>query len=371
MRRENMVLMRYRLLAGLLLYCLAAGAQTIDVAQLKSFIETSQKNRLTDAEVARYLKSVKLTDRLEDRTIKNWLALGIGARTRAALEALRDQSKALAAVKPAESPKADPPPSNEEQGRILDEVRGYALNYTQGLPNFLCTQVTHRKVAPTNAPRYDGEPPWQTQDTLTIRLSYFEQKEDYHLLMINNSPTTQDYAKLGGASSTGEFGTMMNEIFARHTEARFEWDHWATIRGRLSMAFRYHVDQTHSGWTLDYLRREHITPAYHGLVFIDKERHVVTSVTLQAENIPLTFPIHKAETTLDYGFADIAGHEFLLPLRSQTDMSVDGELSRNEIEFHLYRKYSAESEINFNITPDPPPVDCKDPKNAGNPACKK
>jgi hypothetical protein len=362
--------MRFRLLAGVVLFCFAAGAQTINLANLKRFIETSQQQKLTDGEVAKYLKTVKLTEKLDDRTIENWLALGIGPKTRTALEALRDKSKELAAAKPVERPKVDPPPSNEEQGKILDEVREYALNYTKGLPNFICTQVTHRKVAPANTLRSGGELSWQSQDTLTIRLSYFEQKEDYHLLMINNSPTTQDYAKLGGASSTGEFGTMMKEVFEPHTQARFEWDHWGTLRGRASLVFRYHVDQAHSGWTLDYMRREHVTPAYHGLVYIDKERHVVTTVTLEAEDIPVSFPIHKAETILDYGFADISGHEFLLPLHSQTDMSLDGELSRNEIEFRLYRKYSAESDITFDIAPDPP-VDCKDPKNASNPACKK
>src|SRR5882724_12298473 len=373
--------MRYCLLAGLLLFCLAAGAQTIDLPKLKNFIETSQKMKLTDAEVAKYLKNVKLTDELEDRMIEDWLALGIGPKTRAALEALRDQSKTLALAKLPEPPKVEPPPSSEEQGRILDEVREYALNYTKGLPNYLATQVVRRRAARATDPRWDGEPPWQTLDTLTVRLSYFEQKEDYKLIMVNNSPTTQDYNRLGGATSTGEFGSLMREIFEPQTQARFEWDHWGTLRGRASLVFRYQVEQSRSGWGLDYERRQHIMPAYSGLVYVDKELYIVTRVTLQAENIPPGLPIHKAETILDYGFADIAGHEFLLPLHSQTDMSLDGVLTRNEIDFRFYRKYSADTEIKYDITPDPLPadqlketpakVDCKDPKNANNPACKK
>jgi len=81
------------------------------------------------------------------------------------------------------------------------------------------------------------------------------------------------------------------------------------------------------------------------------------NVTLEAENIPPSFPIHRAQTTLDYGFADIAGHEFLLPLHSQTDMTLDRGLSRNEIDFRFYRKYSADTEIKYDITPDPLPAD--------------
>jgi hypothetical protein len=87
----------------------------------------------------------------------------------------------------------------------------------------------------------------------------------------------------------------------------------------------------------------------------------------------VSFPIRRAETILDYDFEEISGNEFLLPLKSSTEMSADGILTRNEIEFRLYRKYSADAQITYDITPDPLPaeVDCKDPKNAANAACKK
>jgi hypothetical protein len=86
-----------------------------------------------------------------------------------------------------------------------------------------------------------------------------------------------------------------------------------------------------------------------------------------------------ATTILDYDYVDISGHPFLLPLKSETQMSADGVLSKNDTEFRLYRKYSAEADIKYDITPDPLPadqpppktVDCKDPKNAKDPTCKK
>jgi hypothetical protein len=366
--------MRYRVLGMLLACCLMAAAQTLDIAQLKSFIESSVQKKLADGEVAKYLKNVKLKDKLEDRTIEDWLAIGIGPKTRAALEALRDQSKTLALAKLPPPPAPDPPPSSEEQGKILDEVREYALNYTNNLPNFLCTQVTKRKAASASGPRSaDGEPSWQTMDTLTIRLSYFEQKENYKLIMVNEKMTTQDYSTLGGATSTGEFGSMLKEIFEPRTQARFEWDHWGTLRGQRAMVFAYRVDQAHSNWGLDYQRQQHIIPAYHGLVYVDKDLHIVKRVTLEAENIPASFPIRSAETVLDYDFQDISGHEFLLPLKSTSNLSADGVLTQNVIDFRLYRKYSADAEITYDITEAPAAdkLDCKDPKNASNPGCKK
>jgi hypothetical protein len=369
------MLMRFRVLAAALLLSVAACAQTISLDQLRSFIETSMKQKLTDKQVANYLKTVKLSQRLNDRTIEDWLALGIGPRTRAALDALRDESKDLASARFVPPPAPEPPPNSEEQGKIIDEAREYAVNYTKNLPNFLCTQVTRRKAAPANRVDNEGEPSWQTMDTLTIRLSYFEQKEDYKLIMVNNQMTTQKYESLGGATSTGEFGSMLHEIFSPSTEARFEWDHWGTLRGRKMMVFRYQVEQAHSQWGLDYERKQHVYPGYHGLVYIDNDLHVIKRLTLEAENIPPGFPIRAAETILDYDFEDISGHDYLLPLKSQSNMSADGVLTRNDIEFRLYRKYSAEAEIKYDITPDPLPadqtVDCKDPRNASNPVCKK
>ena len=375
--------MSLRVLCAALVFCLVAYAQTLSVEKLVSFLKSSVDLKTPDGEVAKYLKNVKLSDKLTDRTIEELLAIGIGPKTRDALNVLRDRSASLsvaaAAPKP-EGPKLPPVPSAAEQAEIIREVREYALNYTKSLPNFLCTQVTRRKAAAEPGTRYAmrgaTEPSFQTIDTLTIRLSYFEQKEDYKLILVNNSPTTQGYQSVGGATSTGEFGSLTLGIFEPSTKTHFEWDHWGTLRGKLVMVFRYEVDQSHSQWAIDYQRREHIFPAYSGLLYVDKDLHVLMRVTLNAENIPPTFPVHVARTTLDYDYQDISGHEFLLPLKAQVDMSADGILTRNETEFRLYRRYSAESEIKYDITPDPLPeektkVDCKDPRNAQDPACKK
>jgi hypothetical protein len=222
-------------------------------------------------------------------------------------------------------------------------------------------------------------------DLLTIRLSYFDQKEEYKLIMHNNRPTQEDFKSVGGATSTGEFGSLLREIFEPRTHAHFEWDGWARLRDQLVMAFHYSVEQVNSQWGIEYEHKDHIVPAYSGRILLDKETHVVLRVTLNADNIPPTFPVKMATTILDYDYTDISGHPFLLPLKSETQMSADGVLSKNDTEFRLYRKYSAEAEITYDITPDALPadktketpaaqgkaVDCKDPKNAKDPACKK
>jgi hypothetical protein len=358
--------MRLRLLAAVFAVSMAATAQTpMSVDDLYRFVQSSQQLKTTDRELASFLSKSKLTERLDDRSLELLQGLGIGPKTLEALERLRDQSKTLPAAKPIEPPGPPPqapPPTSIEQKAIIDHAREYALSYSQRLPDFICTQVTRRYAAPAPGTRAggraDGEPSFQLLDTLTSRLSYFEQKEEKKLILKDNSVTTQDYKTLGGATTTGEFGSLLRDIFEPATQAHFEWDHWATIRNQLTMAVAYHVDQARSQWHIDFEHRLDIVPAYHGLVYVDDKTREILRVTLVAEGIPADFPVRVAETILDYADEDISGHTFLLPNVAQTTLSAEGYLHKNEEYFTLYRKYQVESELKFDdATPPPLPED--------------
>jgi hypothetical protein len=356
-----------RLLAAVLAVCFTAMGQSLSVDKLTAFLQSSQKmikeGKMTDRELAGYLSKVKLTERLDDRTIEDLQGeIGFGPKTLEALHGLRDHSQTLAGAKLVMEPKPAPipPPSSEEQAAIITEAREYALNYSHTLPDFICTQVTRRYGAPAPGTRYGGsagsDPTWYPIDTLTLKLSYFEQKEDYKLILVNNSVTTQDYRTLGGATSTGDFGSMMREVFEPGSQAHFEWDHWGTLRGRRVMAFSYRVEQARSQWHINYERKLDLVPAYRGLVYIDKENRQITRVTLQAMDIPPTFPVKRAETILDYDYQNLSGHTFLLPLKATTIMAADEYLTKNDAEFRVYRKYSADSDIKFDSTDTPAPL---------------
>ena len=105
--------MRYRLLAAVFVVCLVAAAQTLNLQELVSFVQSSEKlikeGKQTDAELAKYLAKVKLSERLEDRVIEELQSQGIGAKTLQALQALRDRTKDLMAAKPI-VPQAPPTP---------------------------------------------------------------------------------------------------------------------------------------------------------------------------------------------------------------------------------------------------------------------
>ncbi len=331
---------------------LSLPAQTrLTIEQLISFIRSSIELKHPDKQVAGYLKKVQLSERLDDRTIEELEGLGAGPKTVEALRDLRNASKDLPArAAPAPKPArvTIPPPSSEEQRRIIDDVRVYALNYVKSLPDFLCTQVTRRYVDPT------GLEFWGQQDVVTARLSYFDQKENYKVVLVNNRPTDVSYDALGGATSTGEFGSMMRELFEPETRARFQWERWATLRGRRMHVFSYFVEQPRSKWHISFEKRLDIVPAYRGLVYVDRDTLGVVRITLEAVGIPPSFPIQQASTVLDYDFTDIAGRQYWLPLKAVVRMRQGRLLVKNEVEFRLYRKFAAEATITFE-TPEPLP----------------
>jgi hypothetical protein len=372
-----------RLVAVLFAISLAASAESLSIRQLLSFLESSstlmQQGKMTDRELAGFLAKVKLTERMDDRIVEDIQGkVSLGPKTLQALHKLKDDSASLAAgagiVEPPK-PKPIPPPSSEEQAAIISEIREYALNYSRNLPDFICTQVTRRYGAPAPGTKYGGpagsDPRWQLVDTLQIRLSFFQQKEQYKVVLINNSLVNKDYSQVGGSKSFGEFGSMLSLIFEYSTEARFEWDHWGTLRGKRVMAFQYHVRLDHSKYTLVVDDNEHITTAYHGLVEVEPDTHVVLRLTAEAENIPPEFPVKKAQDVLDYDYTELSGRTFLLPLKAQVLLTGSDGLSRLDEEFRLYRKYSAESDIKFDTDPIAPLPDDKTKETKEPPAQKK
>jgi hypothetical protein len=353
MRRISMRLTALLLSAALAVS--AAADMRLTVEQLTAFIRSSVSMKHPDKQVAEYLKHVKLVNKLDDRTIEELQGLGAGPKTVAALHDLRDETTALpAAPPPPPKPVVTPLPGPDsiEQAKILDEVREYALNYSKQLPNFICLQVTRRFVDQR------GGDDWVSRDTFTARLSYFEHRENYKVVFVNNRAVTTDMPmeRLGGTISAGEFGSMMEEIFLRDSEARFAWDHWATLRGKRVMVFSYDIDQAHSKYHIKVEGAEEIVPAYRGLLYVDQDNHMVTRITLVPYDLPAGYPVQNVKSVLDYDYQKIGDNEYLLPMKVTLTSRLPRYTSKNEVEFRLYQKFGTETSIKFE-TPEPLPED--------------
>jgi len=329
--------------------------------QLRDLLRSSITQGLSDKDVAKYLKDQQLTFNLTPVMVEEFQGLGVGPRTLAELRRLEEASRGLpapaAAVVNEQRPAGPPPPSDDEQRRIIAEARRNALEYTQQLPDFLCLQITRRYIDPSGL-----EMDWLKYDELKTRVSYVEGSENYELVSVNNQVAEQPMEKVGGATSTGEFGSLLRELFTPATGTKFSWARHSLLRGRPVYVFNFQVSRAGSRWRLTYSAgpdgsmAQEIVTAYSGLVYVDKETERTLRIAMQAEDIPSTFPIQKASTRLDYDYIDVSGNDFLLPLKAQVRMRAGREMTRNDVEFRLYRKFSAEATISFTEIDDVEPL---------------
>ena len=120
------------------------------------------------------------------------------------------------------------------------------------------------------------------------------------------------------------------------------------------MVFSYYVSLTRSQYRIGVSDRkiERVT-AYSGEVFVDAEPpQAVTRMKTKAVEIPADFPIQKADTVLDYAYADIGGQQFLLPYNEEVQLDSGDSLSKNSNSFQHYRKYEVGSAISYDIPAD-------------------
>ncbi|HTX40036.1 MAG TPA: hypothetical protein VME43_33685 [Bryobacteraceae bacterium] len=334
-----------RSLGVLLVLVVAASAQPArSVDDLVSFIKSAIANHYPDKQVAQEVARIRLNSRLDDATVTELQHEGALPRT---VEALRQLAKTTASLPAApikiQTTVGPPPaPSQEDQANILEEIRQHALDYSSHLPNYICLQQTKRHIDPT------GNGNWQLSDRVVERLTYYEQKENYKVVTINDAPVTTEipHDKLPGAKSSGEFGSILREIFQPDTQTEFQWERWTRLGPRVMYVFAYRIRQQRYGIRDDESKQE-IHVGYHGLVYADRDSKNVMRLTLICDDIPPDFPIHDVSLRLDYDFTDISGQQFLLPYHSELH-SREGRFGVwNETDFRAYNKYSADATISF------------------------
>ena len=249
---------------------------------------------------------------------------------------------------------AVPPPLDEAgQKELIEKAREIALEYTQHLPSFICLQVTQRYG------NLQGRETRSKLDTINARLSFDADHHEKYEVINGGLVSNKKMEELGGAVSTGEFGSLLQGVFDPATHAKFEWLRQAGLRGHAMEVYGYTVRKEYSRWQLDYNHQQHTYPAFRGLVWVDRETAKVLRLSMSAVEIEKDFPIKSADDTLDYDWVTISGYTSLLPQRALMQLSDGTAVMDNEITFRMYRKYDANSTIKFDledVKDDPPPA---------------
>jgi hypothetical protein len=237
-------------------------------------------------------------------------------------------------------------PSDADSAALIERSRAKALDYARSLPDFVCTEKIWR-YAPFE---YQVGHGWRLSDTLTVRLSYFQQKEEHKLVAIDDKPSDRKCEELAGVTGMGEFGGALLMIFRPASETSFRWQGRKTVRGHKAAVYTYEVDVTHSRYRLSNGLVGHMREAlvgFGGDLELDRETGEVLHFIYLPDPIPKDLDLFYARTTVDYDLADVGGRNYLLPARSETEMYGRFTAARSVTEFRDYHKFAADSAVDF------------------------
>jgi hypothetical protein len=226
---------------------------------------------------------------------------------------------------------------------LIRKAQDKALEFTETLPNYVCREMIARfqsETAPAD---------WRPIDVVSADVVYDKGKEDYRNLKINGKPIKKGMEEMAGSWSTGEFGTILIDLFSPATSADFRFRRTSRTAGMDAKVYDFQVERENSHWNVR-TGSQSFQPAYRGSVWIDPKTARVLRIEMQARNMPEEFPLDKVESAVDYEYVRLGStQQFLLPVHSETLSCQRGtnRCSRNTIDFRNYHKYAGEADIQY------------------------
>ncbi len=264
------------------------------------------------------------------------LKRGVPAEQPDAPEGTADSSAPSAGAQPEltePEPSADP---------LIEKARQATAAFTEKLPNYVCKEFMARYAS-------SGRPAdWKALDVVSTSIVYEGGHESYRDIEVNGKPFRKGMEDMSGAWSTGEFGTMLLDLFAPWTAAEFRLRRRASVNGVETRVYDFQVERTRSHWHVQ-VASQSMLPSYKGSVWIEPESGQVLRIEMQARALPHEFPVDTVESAVDYDRVLIGGKKFLLPVHAETLACERGtsNCSRNAIDFRNYHKFESSSDITF------------------------
>jgi hypothetical protein len=245
-----------------------------------------------------------------------------------------DDAPSPARAKPA-------PPANPHMA-LIEQAREAAATFLESLPNYVCQEQTTRYISETR------QPSWNVVDVVSAEVVYDDHQESYRNLQINGRPTKKS-PEDSGAWSTGEFGTILGNLFAPQSATEFKYVQEDSIAHRAASVFDFKVQRVRSSWKI-WVPGQYVVPSYKGSVWIDKQTGQALRIEMQAREVPEAFPEVTVETAVDYDIISLGtADKFLLPVHAEalSCWRNSNDCQRNVIEFRNYHKFEGESVIKF------------------------
>jgi hypothetical protein len=296
----------------------AFAANPISVEKLEQWLAAAPAKR--DAQAARTLSNLQLTQRLNSVKLSRWLRELPGPKAQQALLALADMA-AFLDLPPAEIPATAAPDSAAQHHMLLLSLE-YIGKTIRQLPNLFATRATtsyqetlweHWK-SESGLIRYE---PLHLVGRYSAGVLYRDGGEEVH------SDETKQTSTPPGLQTSGEFG-LLEIVLEDAVQSKLYWSHWEQGASGSVAVYRYSVpaEKSHyevgSSWVRDARGNRVVFQkfsGYRGEIAIDPSTGTILRLVLRADAKP-TDPLAKADLLVEYGPIVLAGKTYICPVRS-------------------------------------------------------
>lgn len=299
----------------------AFNVKPVTIAQLEEVLRENYGRR--DADVARELSGMSLTERMSSARLDAWKTSLHGRKTRQALVALADASAFLDA--PRVDVLANPAPGIEDQKKILMRAVEYLNGLGTRLPNLYAARTTtqyddtEKLSGPYGTVVWGGQP-WHVKDIFTDRVTYSSGREEVTEQKGRHPNPKKDQDVL---TVSGTFGPLLTNVFMDSVHGSLYWSHWEQGRTGPEAVFAYKVPLKESHFRIAYRNYNakgiavvvNALSPYRGKIGIDAATGTILRLTVEAELAP-QLPVKRSDILVEYGPVELGGKTYYCPARS-------------------------------------------------------
>jgi hypothetical protein len=299
------------------------GTKRVTVEQLGQVLGAAHGS--SDAEMARQLSDLELTERLSSGRLTSWKAGLRGTKARQALVALADASAFLGP--PAAEILADAPPDSIAQRLMLSRTVDYLTKTIPKLPNFFATRTT--VLYEETAAQYEqagkagiGYHPLHVEGSFRATVLVRDGKE-----VVDSGVAKGKKPKAADSNLTtrGTFGPILVTVIldAAAAQSGLTWSRWEQGAGGPQAVFRYVIPAEKSHYEVvncclpdgDGTSAFQKHAGYHGEITIDPASGAILRLALEAD-LKSAVAMVRSDIMVEYGPVEIGPNTYTCPVRS-------------------------------------------------------
>jgi VWFA-related protein len=276
-----------------------------------------------DAELARRLEGIELTERMSSPRLASWKDRLPGPKSWAALVVLADTSAFL--PPPAAEIPATPAPDKEAQRQMLAQAIHYLSETVPRLPNLFATRTTagyaeQPKREEPEATSSGGDRSLHLTSVIAGTVLYRNGDEAVDSEVLKGKKPKKE---AGSLTTKGTFGPILTTVIldGAGVSGAITWSRWEQGASGPEAVFRIaiphgksHFEVTHCCMT-DGSNDFQDKSAYHGEITLDPTSGAILRLALESD-LPADATVARSATMVEYGPQVIGGTSYICPLRS-------------------------------------------------------